>query len=259
MSSKQGEFLSKLRSLLLEYNVHIEAEIEGDTYGIYAERIAVRHRPSKESLREDIWFLQENSLSLSPEDIPDTDCSQAIKNHFVTRVEAFNKMYGAPTPVRPTWPLAVASRLKQFDRMLKNEVAEGEKVIENFVASERKFFDLGIDVDAVKDYALDAMVDLSDWLIDIIVYCLSEATRHGIPIREVFDIVMDSNASKLDENGQPIVVDGKIMKGPNYWKPDPKIRELLKERMYGHLRVETKPKTEDPSSDVGRVEHTADG
>ena len=34
---------------------------------------------------------------------------------------------------------------------------------------------------------------------------------------------MDGNESKLDANG-------KFLKGPNYWKPDPKIKALLDER-----------------------------
>ena len=40
-------------------------------------------------------------------------------------------------------------------------------------------------------------------------------------IEDVFDEVHSSNMSKLDENGNPIYrEDGKILKGPNYRKPD---------------------------------------
>lgn len=36
-----------------------------------------------------------------------------------------------------------------------------------------------------------------------------------------FDEVHQSNMSKLDENGKPIYrADGKVLKGPNYYKPD---------------------------------------
>jgi hypothetical protein len=44
----------------------------------------------------------------------------------------------------------------------------------------------------------------------------------------VLQIIMDSNASKLGADGKPIYdANGKFLKGPNYWKPEPKIRELL--------------------------------
>ena len=49
------------------------------------------------------------------------------------------------------------------------------------------------------------------------------------PVLEaVLQIIMDSNASKLGADGKPIYdANGKFLKGPNYWKPEPKIRELL--------------------------------
>jgi len=40
-------------------------------------------------------------------------------------------------------------------------------------------------------------------------------------IEEVFQEIQRSNMSKLGEDGQPIYrEDGKVMKGPNYFKPD---------------------------------------
>ena len=39
---------------------------------------------------------------------------------------------------------------------------------------------------------------------------------------------MDSNQSKLGADGKPIYdANGKFLKGPNYWKPEPRIRELI--------------------------------
>ena len=177
-------------------------------------------------------------------------------NHLLVRIKDFNAMYGAPAPSAPTWTNQLEERLNQFKRMIKKEVSEVEDVKND---SQRAAWYVACSDPDYEEAVLDVMTSLSDWLIDIIVYCLSEATRHGIPIQEVFDIVMDSNASKLDENGQPIVVDGKIMKGPNYWKPEPKIRQLLRERMYGCVRVETKPQTDHPCFDVGGVEHPTNG
>ena len=43
----------------------------------------------------------------------------------------------------------------------------------------------------------------------------------GIDLDKCFDEVQNSNMSKLDENGKPIYNEsGKVMKGPNYFKPD---------------------------------------
>ena len=83
---------------------------------------------------------------------------------------------------------------------------------------------------------LEVMTDLSDWLGDMIVYCATEAGRWGIPIEGVLEIIMQSNASKLGADGLPIYDErAKVMKGPNYWKPEPKIREQLKLRNFEDL------------------------
>ena len=42
---------------------------------------------------------------------------------------------------------------------------------------------------------------------------------------------MDSNESKLGAHGKPIYdANGKFLKGPDYWKPEPGIKELLKSK-----------------------------
>jgi len=39
---------------------------------------------------------------------------------------------------------------------------------------------------------------------------------------------MDSNESKLGADGRPIYdANGKFLKGPNYWRPEPRIKALL--------------------------------
>lgn len=86
---------------------------------------------------------------------------------------------------------------------------------------------------------IDRVVALADLLADVIVYCKSEALKFGIPIDEVFDIVMESNFSKLGKDGQPIKDKrGKFLKGPNYWAPEPRIRELIVKKItkYVHKR-----------------------
>ena len=72
---------------------------------------------------------------------------------------------------------------------------------------------------------LDSVQDL---LGDVIVYCRSEAMKYGIPLEAVLDLIMDSNESKLGADGKPIYDEnGKFLKGPNYWKPEPQIKQLL--------------------------------
>ena len=104
-------------------------------------------------------------------------------------------------------------RLQGFKRTLIDEVNEIDEIIS---ACNTEGEELSI------------LVALADLLGDIVVYCHSEAMKYGIPLEEVLSIIMDSNESKLGADGQPIHnEDGKFLKGPNYWKPEPKIRALL--------------------------------
>jgi len=49
-----------------------------------------------------------------------------------------------------------------------------------------------------------------------------------LPLEEVLDVIMDSNESKLGADGRPIYdANGKFLKGPAYWRPEPKIKALL--------------------------------
>lgn len=65
------------------------------------------------------------------------------------------------------------------------------------------------------------IVEIADALADIIYIAIGTAVSYGIPMDKIFNEVHASNMSKLDENGNPIYrEDGKILKGPNYFKPD---------------------------------------
>jgi len=69
----------------------------------------------------------------------------------------------------------------------------------------------------------DDPVGIADALTDQLYILLGTILQHGMGdiIEDVFDEVHRSNMSKLDENGNPIYrEDGKILKGPNYKKPD---------------------------------------
>lgn len=52
------------------------------------------------------------------------------------------------------------------------------------------------------------------------------AVALGMPLKEAFLEVHESNMSKLGDDGKPIYrEDGKVLKGPNYQKPD--LRQLV--------------------------------
>jgi predicted HAD superfamily Cof-like phosphohydrolase len=114
-------------------------------------------------------------------------------------------------------------RIKNFASILGEEVEESADIIEKYESLKNKNGELS------KEDRLEVLTDMSDWLGDIVVYCASEARRWGLPLNDILEVIMQSNFSKLDEKGLPIYDDrGKVLKGPNYWKPEPKIKELLK-------------------------------
>ena len=65
------------------------------------------------------------------------------------------------------------------------------------------------------------LLEVADALTDILYVTYGAGHAFGIDLDQCFDEVQNSNMSKLDENGKPIYNDsGKVMKGPNYFKPD---------------------------------------
>ncbi len=63
--------------------------------------------------------------------------------------------------------------------------------------------------------------EVEDALTDILYVTYGAGHSFGINLDKCFDEVQSSNMSKLGEDGQPIYNDkGKVMKGPNYFKPD---------------------------------------
>ncbi|GAA4271009.1 nucleoside triphosphate pyrophosphohydrolase family protein [Aquimarina gracilis] len=72
------------------------------------------------------------------------------------------------------------------------------------------------------------LVEVADALGDMLYILCGTIIEHGMQhkIEEVFNEIQRSNMSKLGENGQPIYrEDGKVLKGPNYFKPN--IKEIL--------------------------------
>ena len=65
------------------------------------------------------------------------------------------------------------------------------------------------------------LLEVADALTDILYVTYGAGHAFGINLDKCFDEVQNSNMSKLDQNGKPIYNEhGKVMKGPNYFKPD---------------------------------------
>ncbi len=137
---------------------------------------------------------------------------------FKDKIKAMNKMYDLPVNGTPQFYGNLSHTIKNFQCILSEEVDEATDIID--------------DIHNYRTEDVDVLVSIADWLADITIYCRSEALKYGIPLEEVIDIVMDSNMSKLGEDGEPIKDErGKVLKGINYWKPEPKIKELLLSRV----------------------------
>ena len=71
------------------------------------------------------------------------------------------------------------------------------------------------------------LLEVADALTDILYVTYGAGHAFGINLDKCFDEVQNSNMSKLDNNGKPIYNEfGKVMKGPNYYKPN--LRKLIK-------------------------------
>lgn len=164
---------------------------------------------------------------------------------FEAQILYFNGMYRLPTAPYPTLSAvvahekemaakqnitiksgreAIARRLLSFRKTLIDELNEVDEILSKM---NRGFEDDG------KEYMPeDMLTDLADWFTDLQVYCASEQAKFGIPVRDSQNIVMASNFSKLGPDGQPIYDDnGKVLKGPGYWKPEPQLKAMIQERI----------------------------
>ena len=65
------------------------------------------------------------------------------------------------------------------------------------------------------------LLEVADALTDILYVTYGAGHAFGINLDKCFDEVQNSNMSKLGKSGKPIYNDsGKVMKGPDYFKPD---------------------------------------
>ena len=65
------------------------------------------------------------------------------------------------------------------------------------------------------------LLEVADALTDILYVTYGAGHAFGINLDKCFEEVQNSNMSKLDDKGKPIYnKHGKVMKGPNYFKPN---------------------------------------
>ena len=103
----------------------------------------------------------------------------------------------------------------------------GQDVKQNPSFSTSKINQLRVDlIKEELDELIEAMnkkdlIEVADALTDILYVTYGAGHAFGINLDHCFEEVQNSNMSKLDNNGKPIYNDkGKVMKGPNYFKPD---------------------------------------
>lgn len=163
-----------------------------------------------------------SNVELKDKPVVSAPAEQVSPFDFPKQIARFNWMFSLPQPLRPQMYIEerninALGRLYEFKKILQDELDEVNQIIGKVAG--------GGD-------PLEILTDLADWLGDIQVYCASEMARWGIPWEGTMRRIMDAQWSKLDENGQPIVKDGKVQKGPNYVPPEPAIRSMLETLMY---------------------------
>ena len=112
------------------------------------------------------------------------------------KVGIFMKTFGQEVKMKPSFSTEKINKLR-ID-LIKEELEELTEAMNN------------------KD-----LLEVADALTDILYVTYGAGHAFGIDLDKCFDEVQNSNMSKLDEKGKPVYNEsGKVMKGPNYFKPD---------------------------------------
>ena len=112
------------------------------------------------------------------------------------KVGTFMKTFGQEVKSKPSFSTDKINKLR-ID-LIKEELDELQEAIKN-----------------------NDLLEVADALTDILYVTYGAGHAFGIDLDKCFEEVQNSNMSKLDENGKPIYNEsGKVMKGPNYFKPD---------------------------------------
>ena len=107
--------------------------------------------------------------------------------------------------------------MKTFGQDVKTSASLSSKKITDLRLSliEEEFIELK---EAIENKNL---TEVADALTDILYVTYGAGHAFGINLDECFDEVQKSNMSKLGVDGKPVFNDkGKVMKGPNYFKPN---------------------------------------
>ena len=132
---------------------------------------------------------------------------------FLDKITKFNEMYNLRINDKPT-DIGYDALVNMAD-IIKEEAKEFDDIINNY-----------------KIESIDTLTDIADILGDLVVYCFTFAKQWGIPLDRVIEVIMESNFSKLGDDGKPIHDErGKVCKGPDYLKPEPRIKEIIKKQM----------------------------
>ena len=112
------------------------------------------------------------------------------------KVGTFMKTFGQEVKTKPSFSSDKINKLR-ID-LIKEELDELQEAMKN-----------------------NDLLEVADALTDILYVTYGAGHAFGIDLEKCFDEVQNSNMSKLGENGKPIYNEsGKVMKGPNYFKPD---------------------------------------
>ena len=119
------------------------------------------------------------------------------------------------------------SDMSNFNKVKNFMNTYGQEVKENPEFPDSKIVQLRIDLiqeelnelkEAINN---NDIVEVADALTDILYVTYGAGHSFGVDLDSCFNEVQNSNMSKLGEDGKPIYNDsGKVMKGPNYFKPN---------------------------------------
>ena len=112
------------------------------------------------------------------------------------KVKTFMETFGQEVKSKPSFSSEKINSLRY--ELIKEELDELKEALDN------------------KDF-----LEVADALTDILYVTYGAGHAFGIDLDKCFEEVQQSNMSKLDEQGKPIYnINGKVMKGPKYFKPD---------------------------------------
>ena len=112
------------------------------------------------------------------------------------KVGTFMKTFGQEVKTKPSFSSDKINKLR-ID-LIKEELDELQEAMKN-----------------------SDLLEVADALTDILYVTYGAGHAFGVDLDKCFNEVQNSNMSKLGENGEPIYNEsGKVMKGPNYFKPD---------------------------------------